>query len=322
MPAMPDTTQTQTVPTPAPQTAAPPVPTAPQPPTPSAPAEASPTAPADAPAQTLEPTKEPSPGAKDWALIRAQEERLRREREELKAERKEAEEARKFREEIKRLARENPDEAGRLLGLSYDDWTRRRLSGRRTDPVAEVRAELERFKQETAAEREREKQTQAEESAKAVERHWERVNADFVSTVKGSGDRHEFLRAELEADLNGVCAVLRQMGEQNPTLTIEEAADLYERHLADRVKRYMGLPKARTMISPPAPAEAAKPSNDPPRAESGTSGGNGAVTLTNTLAQERSVTPAPTVGKNQSRLRLEREENEERIRRAMARIPV
>jgi hypothetical protein len=252
--------------------------------------------------------------------IRAAEERNRRAAEEIKAQAKEAEEAKKFAAEIRRLAKEDPAKAAELAGIDYREWTARRIRGAKADPVAETRAELERFRAEQAQKEEAAKAARAAEEAQALELHWKQVETAFSSHVKASAE-HEFLRAELEADPELVNATLREMGNARPDLTLPEAAALYEQHLQARFTRYAGTAKARTLITPPATA-GSKPSTSTPEAENGTpsSDGNGAVTLTNGLAQERSTGPALSTPAPKSALRTQREADEERHRRALALI--
>jgi hypothetical protein len=275
---------------------------------------------AETPATPAPATPEPAaaaPGAKDWTALRAQEERLRRERETLKASAKQSEEALKFQAEVRRLAKENPEEAAKLAGLSYNDWTRARLRGTaKPDPVAEVRAELEKLKQETAAEKAAAAKAAEESQAKATESHWAAVTEQFTGLVKGSGEKHEFLRAELEVESDHVMQTLREMAAQRPTLTIDEAADLYETYLAGKVQRYLATAKARGMLSPVTPATT-KQSNESPGAEIGSESGTTAATLTNGHAQERSVAASEPRTKR-SPVKALRDEDDERIRRAMA----
>lgn len=293
--------------------------------TPAAPADAA-QAPVTPPPQTApaEPPKpaEKPPTARDWTAIRAQEARLSKEREAVKQQAKEAAEARARLDEIEKLAKENPDEVLKRLGLSYDEITKRRLNARKTpEEVAReaAKAEAQRLldEREQAATKARE-----EAESKAAEQHWETVSKAFSDHVAASGEAHELLRVELESSPEDVQAVLRAMAQQRPDLTIDKAADLYEQHLLEQTKRRLGLSKVRALMQPPASAEGTKPSTTTaPGAESGRDGtGDGARTLTNGHAQERATAAsAPQNPANRHREAIE--EEQERLRRAMALLP-
>jgi hypothetical protein len=275
-------------------------------------------APPVAPAAPEKPAEKP-PSAKDWNAVRQQEVRLAKRAEALKAAEKAAQEAMAERDELARLAKENPDEALKRLGLSYDDLTKRRLNARKTpEEVAREAAKAEAAKLLEEREAAAAKQREAEE-AKAAEEHWQNVAKTFSDFVGKSGDAHELLRAELEADADEVHANLREMARQKPDLTIDKAADLYEGWLLEQTKRRLGLSKVKALMQPPAPAEGTKPSKDTtaPGAESGREGsGAGARTLTNGHAQERAT--AASTPKNANRHREAFEEEQERLRRAVA----
>jgi hypothetical protein len=277
---------------------------------------------APAPAAAAPETPQEKPPTQDWVKIRAAEERNRREREELKARAKEAEEARKFQEEVRRLAKEDPAKAAEMVGIDYREWTQRRIRGAKADPAAEVRSEVEKLRSEMRAKEEAAQKARQEEEQLAIEQHWAIVSQTFAEHVKTAGADREFLRAELESDPDTVHATLREMAAQSPDLTIEQAAALYEQHLAARFQRYAATQKARALIQPSAQPAETKPSTSTPEAENGTAGGsNGAVTLTNGHAQERSTGPASAVSSsNKSRVRSDREADEDRLRRALALI--
>lgn len=287
---------------------------------PQASAQATPvTPPPEAPKAAEAPAEKP-PAARDWNAIRAQEARLAREREALKAQAKEAQEAKARADRLAELAKTGKyDDLAKELGVSYDAWTKARLNAKKTpEEMAREAAKAEAQRLIEERERAAEEARQAEQE-KALEAHWQNVTKTFGDHVGKSGEAHELLRAELESDADGVHATLRAMAEQRPDLTIEQAADLYEQFLVEQTKRRLGLGKVRALVQPTASAEGAKPSDKSPEAESGRDGSaHGARTLTNGIAQER--VSAASEPKNANRHRAEREEAEERIRRALARV--
>jgi hypothetical protein len=282
-----------------------------------APAEAAPPAPPEAPA-TPAPAVEKPPAARDWTALRAQEQRVRKQAEEAKAAQKEANEARAYREEIERLAKESPEEALKRLGLSYDDLTKRRLNGGRKDPVEAARdaarAETERMLRE---QQEAAQKAQSEAQERASAEHWQTVTNTFSEHVKAQSADLELVASVLARDPEAVYADLRRMAEANPRATIEQAARDLEAQLEAELKQLMGLKKFQALMAPPASPEAPK-TDTTTQSQTGRDVAHGARTLTNTHAQERaSGVSQPKTG---SRHKSERDDHEELIRRALARV--
>jgi hypothetical protein len=242
-------------------------------------AAATPAAPASAPATTATPAAETPEGDKPkseaWAKLRTAEERTRREREETRAAAKKIEEERA---EIAKL-RADIDNAKKSLSLDgfdgdplrfiehhridYDDLTRRMLNRpvkRNGQPQANpeidaLKKELEALKAEGANERK-----QREE--RAQEHAWGQVVSAFETEIAppSEGDHaFELVHHEYRADPGFITDTLRAMAQQQPNLTVAQAAALLEKHFEEQTKARLGLRKVRAFAS--VEADAPKPSD-------------------------------------------------------------
>lgn len=227
----------------------------------SEPVEATQGAPAAQLTEETPKAEEGKPAAEAWAKLRRAEERARREREEAKAEAKRVAEERAQIEALKAEAEElrrkvsldaydDPLQWLEATGVDYDDLTRRILSqppakAKPSREVEELRAKLDKLEAEREAERKA-----AEERAQAGA--WSQVVSAFEEQIAPPAEGEhafELLHAEWSADRAGVEATLREMAEQQPELSVAEAAELYEKFIVEQTKRRLGAKKLRAMMS-------------------------------------------------------------------------
>jgi hypothetical protein len=278
-------------------------------------------APAEA-AAAVEPAAEAAEeervSAKLLARIRATEQRTRSQAKAAEAKAREAEETLRSvaaDRELQARAKAGDWKAREALleahGISYDDLTRWKLTGGRTDPAEEVKRELSELKTQLS---EREKQAQEA----ALKSAWEERLSTFASVAQDPSSAAPLVAGELQDDPAFVHETVKAMVEQNAQMTYLQAVQAFEAYLRQQTERRYG--RIKPAIDS-APAEANTTAADKttsgkrPRDSAGQrSTGDGPRRLTNASSSERSKLSTPSNPRNA----VEREQQEkERIRRAI-----
>lgn len=237
--------------------------------------------PQDQPQQT-EASKEEAPKQDDkfaskFAALSAKEKAILAKEQKLKAQMKEFESQMKEFEELKnlrKLAKENPLEYLKKGELTYDEITKRILSGENSEQVNQFKT-LEQQVQDLKQELERARQEQVQDKVVAFQ-------AEIAKTIETNADKWELIRAFKSHDV--VYNVIEQQFSNNQKLlSIEEAADLVEDYLQKEVEANAKLlrqtKKAQNLFG--AAAEAATKSKNTQQAQV-----TEATTLTNKLSAE------------------------------------
>ena len=199
-----------------------------------------------------------------FSALARKEAELYRARETVKAEKAAIEEAHRqvvaF-EEARHAAKRDPVAALQALGISYDDLTEHVLNGGKPTANAEVaalREELEqlRIDQETA----RAKAEAAATARLAVEHSAviEEARSEAVAFVDANPARYEL------TSINNAATLVPQVREQHfartgKLLTVEQAADLVEKHFETLADRIANARKVQSKAAPATPPPAASP---------------------------------------------------------------
>lgn len=330
--------QTPTPPTPEAAPAATPAAAPPEPPkaTPSAAkgkAPAEPPKPAEPAQEPPKAEEKPKPKADDWAKLSAAEKRQRAERDKLDARAKElaaqekALEAQRERAALIDRAKAGDWEAREKLlaetGVTYDELTKRKLSGGKVDKAETALERVERLEKELQ-ERDAKAQRELEEG---TVRH---ATETFVQHVtKEAAEQYPILAGEVVERPDWVQTVIREaINESRRTgssITYAEAAQRLEQHLRDETeRRYARLRPAQPPTPPPAAEEAPTTSTETrPRDQAGRfAGGGGPRRLTNEVSAERSSSALPRPERARQMTQRERDiEERERLKRAAAALP-
>lgn len=251
-------------------------------------------------------TEEPAPTKVDpkFSALARKEAQLYREREELKAQKAALEQAHRqvvaF-EEARQVARRDPLAALEALGITYDALTEHVLNGGKPTPnaeVAAVREELAQLRAEQEAARARAEELASARLAEENQAVIEEARQAAVAFTEANVDRYELTAA------NNGASLVPQVREQHfartgKLLTIEQAADLVEKHFEGVADRIAKARKFQTKIAPPPRAPPATPAATPPAAQR---------TLSNALTASASTAPAKARSET------------DRIRAALARL--
>jgi len=278
------------------------------------------TAPADAPAAVepaAEAAEEERVSAKLLARIRATEQRTRSQAKAAEAKSREAEETLRSvaaDRELQARAKAGDWKAREALleahGISYDDLTRWKLTGGRTDPAEEVKRELGELKAQLS-----EREKQAQESA--LRSAWDERLSTFASVAQDPSSAAPLVAGELQDDPAFVHETVKAMVEQNPQMTYLQAVQAFESYLRQQTERRYGRIKPVDSATAELNTTAADKttSGKRPRDSAGQrSTGDGPRRLTNASSSERSKLSAPSTPRNA----VEREQQEkDRIRRAI-----
>jgi hypothetical protein len=333
---------TQTPPTPAAAPAVTPPAAPPEPAKAPPPVAAKGKAPAEPPKPAAEPTQEPpkaeekpKPKADDWAKLSAAEKRIRAEREKVETRAKELAEREKALESTRSLiekAKGGDWEAREKLlaetGLTYDELTKRKLSGGKVDKAEEVAKELEKLKAEMAA-RETKAAQDFEENTIA-----QNLDACVTFATKEAATEHPILAGEIAENPDWVSTVMRSAiaaivknggrDERGNPMTVKDATARLETHLrTEAEKRIARLRPPQPPAPPPAAAEPTTSNETRPRDQAGRfAGGDGPRRLNNGISAERSSAPLPATDRARPRTQRERDQEErERLKRAAAALP-
>jgi len=254
-----------------------------------------------------ETTEAPAPAKVDpkFSALARKEAQLYREREELKAQKAALEQAHRqvvaF-EEARQVARRDPIAALEALGVTYDALTEHVLNGGKATPTAEVaavREELAQLRAEQEAARARAEELASARLAEENQAVIEEARQAAVAFTEANVDRYELTAA------NNGASLVPQVREQHfartgKLLTIEQAADLVEKHFEGVADRIAKARKFQAKIAPPPRAPPAAPAATPPATQR---------TLSNALTASAATAPA-------SRSRSDTD----RIRAALARL--
>jgi len=211
----------------------------------------------------VEPERPAKVDPKFSALARKEAE-LHRAREAMKAEKAAIEEAHRqvvaF-EEARHAAKRDPVAALQALGISYDDLTEHVLNGGKPTPSAEVaalREELDQLRVEQETARARAEEAAAARLAAEHSAVIEEARSEAVAFVEANSSRYEL------TSINGAATLVPQVREQHfartgKLLTVEQAADLVEKHFESLADRIAKARKVQAKAAPAAPAPAASP---------------------------------------------------------------
>lgn len=199
-----------------------------------------------------------------FSALARKEAELHRQREAVKAEKAAIEEAHRqvvaF-EEARHAAKRDPIAALQALGISYDDLTEHVLNGNKPTASAEVaalREELEALRVEQEAARAKAEEAAAARLAAEHAAVIEEARSEAVAFVESNSTRYEL------TTINGAATLVPQVREQHfartgKLLTVEQAADLVEKHFESLADRIATARKVQAKAAPTAPAPAATP---------------------------------------------------------------
>lgn len=259
-------------------------------PKPEVPAE--PTTPAE-PAK--EPEKKPEPLSPKLAQIARAEAKARAEREAIKAEREALAKEKAALEARSKLKAEDIDEWLKAEGLSYEEITNLKLSGKKKpepkpeEPlhpkVLELQAQLDAMK-------EAEKKRAEAESAQQAEAYQKQTFA----AIKSAGEKYELINAAGEVGLNRVWAVICEHARENgAVLPFEKAAEQVEAEIEaelEGLKPVLSTKKGSARLLP-ASEKSSDPKSAVPQAASESGPSSAARTLSHSLAGAAPTTAKP-----------------------------
>lgn len=236
-----------------------------------APAVAAPAEPAKPGAQPVAPPKPPeTPGSERFAKLAANEARLQQQRTELKSERAAIDAQRaelKSLAELTELAKSNPREAMKRLGIDYGQVTKEILA----DPTTPEQLALQKVTAEVEAlktQRQQEAKERAQQLEKAKADAVAKFSADIEAAVRADPEAYELVNLTESYEL--VVEVIEQDWQKNgrktgKILDTKEAAAKVEAYLeAQQIEAATKSKKLRAKLGlkdpAPAPADGKKPS--------------------------------------------------------------
>lgn len=243
------------------------------------------TQPAQEPAVEQPKAEQPTKVDPRFSALARKEAELHRQREAMKAEKDAIRQAHAqvvaF-EEAKQAAKRDPLAALEALGLTYEQITEQMLNGKQptaSAEVAQVREELQRLRVEQEASRAKAEAAAAARLQAEQQAIIEEARTSAVAHVEANASRYEL------TTINNAATLVPQVREQHfartgQLLTIEQAADLVEKHfegIADRVAKAQKVQTKLQQRAAPAPAAT------PPAAQR---------TLSNALTASTSTAPA------------------------------
>jgi hypothetical protein len=233
---MSDAAQATTTPTPVTTTA------------PVANADAAQTAPTSTPAEAPKPAANDDQEkrlAKSFAALSRQEKAIRAKETEWKSERAQLQAQAEELKALRDAFGKDPAAALEKLGLTYEEVTRRVLSGGKPSAeheAASVRRELDEFKR-----------AQAEQAQSYAQRRAEAAQHQFLGEIKtlvDSDDRFELTRAN-EATQDVYDVVDEHYRRTGEVLSTETAAELVEKYYEQRAEKLLSAKKMKAKLAPP-----------------------------------------------------------------------
>lgn len=307
---------------PAAATPAPAAPAAPAAPPTAPPAEAAKPGAAPPPPPAEKPA-EKDPAASAFARLAASERALKAERAKLEEERKaflaERTKTAAGVDSLKaKVQAGDYDAVAKELGLSYKEWSKRLIEQGSKKPSAPEPVDVAKVVDE------RVREIVAQQQAEQESRMWGAAWTAFGELVTPEASGYDLLRAEIGDNPELVEQTLKEMARLDPRLDLKGAAERYEAHLLDQLKRRSQIGKVKALFAPEPVTPAKKEEKQAPREGTGSAVSDAprSPTLTNSLAATpasgRDQTPRPD--SPVSRVRAKREAEKDAERRMLARL--
>lgn len=208
--------------------------------------------------EAIKPVKqEVKPGADRFAALAKKERQLQQQMQQLKLQQAEVDKYKSARE----TALQNPLEALKQLGLTYDQITQFMLNGQKPTPELEmqgIKQEIEKLRTEQA-DKERKQVEQQQAQAKAdYQRTLSEFDQEVQDFVKSNSEKYE-----LTSMYNGE-AIVRATIEQHfaqtkKIMSVEEATELVEKYFEDQVT---AAQKTKKFQAKQSPKEASQPKKE------------------------------------------------------------
>lgn len=200
-------------------------------------------------------------------------------------------------EQARNVAKSNPLEALKALGITYEDVTAHVLAAEQSGTVdvkALVKEELSAFEQKQQEERERAERAAQERAAAEAAQVIESFKAGLGEFIEANAEKYELTAAYGQSSL--VYEVIEtHFQSSGKVLSNDEAAELVERYLEEQAEKALQTRKLQTRLAP-APSAPSAPSSvsAPP-----------ATTLSNELhATTPAATSAPPLTREERKARI------------------